>query len=193
MWFDDRPELVADAHVLVHRALTVLGRQRVPGAELHERVDDEVRRAARGHLARLSRLRVLRGLRRREVRVRRLEPAGDRRPVQRRAQLAEVLVAVGDLPEEEVAVGADAGHACTCGASPSGRPSPRRPRRRRPCPPRAPPRAGAATPGRRGRTCRRRTDLPRSKSYEQSSSLPSRAAVAASRIPGRLVFGFVSA
>jgi hypothetical protein len=32
----------ADAHVLVHRALTVVLGQRVPRAHLHERVDDEV-------------------------------------------------------------------------------------------------------------------------------------------------------
>ena len=98
-------ELVAPiADVLVHRALALLLRQRVPRPHLHERVDDEVRRALRHDLPRLPRARVLRGLRRREVRVRRLEPAGERRAVQRRAELAEVLVALGDLPEEEVAV-----------------------------------------------------------------------------------------
>ena len=36
-----------------------------------------------------ARIRVLRRLRRREIRVRRLEPAGERRPVQRGAELAE--------------------------------------------------------------------------------------------------------
>src|SRR5204862_6780331 len=41
--------------------------------------------------------------------VRRLEPRRKRRAVQRRAELAEVLVALGDLPEEEIAVGTHAG------------------------------------------------------------------------------------
>ena len=105
---DDRRELVADAHVLVHRALPVFLRQRVPGAQLHERVDDEVRRALRRYLPRLARLRVLGGLGRREIRVRRREPAGERRRVQGGAELAEIPVALGDLPQEEVGVGADA-------------------------------------------------------------------------------------
>ena len=39
----DRLELVPDAHVLVHRALAVLLGERVPGPQLHERIDDEVR------------------------------------------------------------------------------------------------------------------------------------------------------
>src|SRR6185437_13150424 len=34
---DDRRELVPDPHVLVHRALPVLVRERVPGTQLHER------------------------------------------------------------------------------------------------------------------------------------------------------------
>src|SRR5262249_50675591 len=37
-----------------------------------------------------------------------LQPAGQRRRVQRRAELAEQVVTVADLPEEEVAVRADA-------------------------------------------------------------------------------------
>src|SRR5262249_36185279 len=40
---------------------------------------------------------------------RRLDPRRQRSPVERRAELAEILVAVGDLPEEEVAVWADSG------------------------------------------------------------------------------------
>ena len=48
----DRLELVPDAHVLVHRALAVLLGQRVPRPHLHERVDDEVRRALRDDLPR---------------------------------------------------------------------------------------------------------------------------------------------
>ena len=104
----DRLELAADADVLVHRPLPVLERERVPRPHLHERVDDEVRRPLRDDLPRPAGLGVRRGLRRREVVVRRLQPAGERRPVQRRAELAEVGVALGDLPEEEVDVGADA-------------------------------------------------------------------------------------
>ena len=107
LWIVSNSRPIAD--VLVHRALAVLERERVPRPHLHERVDDEVRRALRDDLPRPARLRVLRRLRRREVRVRRLEPAGERRRVQRRAELAEVLVALGDLPEEEVAVRPDAG------------------------------------------------------------------------------------
>ena len=79
------------------------------GAHLHERVDDEVRQLPAARSAgRLRAARVLRRLRRREVRVRRLEPARERRRVERRAELAEVLVAARDLPEEEVDVGPDA-------------------------------------------------------------------------------------
>ena len=105
----DRRELVPDPHVLLHRPLPVGLGQRVPGAHLHERVDDEVRRALRDDLAGLARARVLGGLRRRQVRVRRLEPARERRPVERGPELAEVVVALRDLPEEEVRLGADAG------------------------------------------------------------------------------------
>ena len=75
----DRLELAADPDVLVHRALPVLERKRVPGPDLHERIDDEVRRALRDDLARPAGLRVRRGLRRGEVGVGRLEPAGERR------------------------------------------------------------------------------------------------------------------
>ena len=98
----------ADADVLVHRALPVFQRQGIPRPHLHERVDDEVRGALGDDLAGPSRLRVGRGLRRREVAVRRLEPAGERGGVQGCAELAEVRVPVGDLPEEEVAVRPDA-------------------------------------------------------------------------------------
>src|SRR6185437_11487704 len=94
--------------VLVHRALTVRLRKRVPGSHLHERVDDEIGETVRRDLARLARLRVLRSLRRREIRVRRLEPAGERRSVERSAELAEGVVALRDLPEEEVRLGTDA-------------------------------------------------------------------------------------
>ena len=90
------------ADVLVHRPLPVLVGERVPGAHLHEGIDDEVRRALADDLPRAPGARVLRCLRRREVRVRRLEPARERRRVERGAELAEVLVALGDLPEEEV-------------------------------------------------------------------------------------------
>src|SRR5262249_26023954 len=58
-------------------------------------------------LPRLARARVLRGLGRREVRVGSLEPAGERRRVECGAELAEQVVTVADLPEEEVAVGTD--------------------------------------------------------------------------------------
>ena len=55
------------------------------------------------------RVRVLRGLRGREVVVGDVHPRRERRRVEGRAELAEVVVALRDLPEEEVAVGADAG------------------------------------------------------------------------------------
>ena len=97
------------ADVLLHRALAVFLGQRVPRPHLHERVDDEVGLVVRRDLPCAAGLRVLRGHRRREIGVRRLEPAGERRPVQLRAELAEVDIALGDLPEEEVAVRADAG------------------------------------------------------------------------------------
>src|SRR5581483_2967569 len=66
-------------------------------------------KALRHDLARLARLGVLRGPRGREVRVRRLEPPGERGGVERGAELTEVVVALGDLPEEEVRLGPDAG------------------------------------------------------------------------------------
>src|SRR5215211_3572639 len=106
---DDRAELVTDPHVLVHRALAILCGQGIPGARLHEGVHDEVGRAARDYTTGPARLRVLRRLGRREVGVRRLEPAGERRGVQGRAELAEILVALGDPPEEEVRIRPDAG------------------------------------------------------------------------------------
>ena len=99
----DRHEAAADLGVLAHRAAAVLQRQRVPLALLHERVDDEVGRAARDHPAVLALLlEVLGGARGREVGVRRLEPAGERRRVQVGLELAQILEAVGELPEHEV-------------------------------------------------------------------------------------------
>ena len=105
----DRRPLVADAHMLVHRTLTVGLGERVPRAHLHERVDDQVGRALREDLPGPPRVRVRGGLRGRQVVVGDVHPAGERRRVQRRAELAEVVVALGDLPEEEVAVGPDPG------------------------------------------------------------------------------------
>src|SRR4029079_170755 len=64
---------------------------------------------AGGDLPRLAGHRVLRRLRRREVVERRLHPAGERRRVQLSAELAQIVVALRDLPEEEVAVGPNAG------------------------------------------------------------------------------------
>ena len=46
LWID--VELVADAHVLLHRSLALLLGERVPRAHLHERVDDEVRASSSG-------------------------------------------------------------------------------------------------------------------------------------------------
>ena len=101
----------ADPDVLLHRALPVRLGQRVPRPHLYERIDDEVGEAVRRDLPRLARARVLRRLRRREVRVGRLEPAREGRAVERRTELLERLVTVRDLPEEEVGVGPDAGGA----------------------------------------------------------------------------------
>ena len=78
----DRFELGPDPHVLVHRPLPVVVRERVPRTRLHERVDDEVRRVAGHDLPRLPRRGVLRGLRRRQVRVGSVEPAGEGGAVQ---------------------------------------------------------------------------------------------------------------
>src|SRR5205085_5745419 len=70
---------------------------------------DEVGRALGNDLSRLAGRGVLRSLRGCQIGIRRLERGGERRAVQCRAGLAEILVSLGDLPEEEVAVGADAG------------------------------------------------------------------------------------
>ena len=118
---DRRELLAADANVLVHGPSAVLLRKGVPGPHLDEGIDDEVGGFLGNELARLARRRVLGRLRRREVGVGSLEPACERRPVQGGAQLAEVLVALGDLPEEEVAIGADARHRVSPqGVHPSG-------------------------------------------------------------------------
>ena len=105
----DRDELAADLGVLAHRVGALLEGEEVPRPLLHERVDDEVRRLARDHLALADALLVGvdRRLRRREVRVRRRQPAGERRAVEGGAELEQVVVALGDLPEEEVGLGAD--------------------------------------------------------------------------------------
>jgi hypothetical protein len=105
----NRGELGADPHVLVHGPLPGLLRKRVPGAELHERIDDEVRRALRDDLPGAPRRRVLGGLGGGEIGVGRLEIARERGGVQLRAELAEILIALGDLPEEEVRIWAHAG------------------------------------------------------------------------------------
>src|SRR5439155_12598739 len=65
-------------------------------------------RALRRDPARPPRARVLGRLRRREKRVGRLQPRRERGRVQRGAELAEILVALRDLPEEEVGLRADA-------------------------------------------------------------------------------------
>ena len=104
----DRRERGTDGDVLVHRALPFLLRQCIPRAHLHERIDDEVRRAARHDLPGTASARVLRCPRRGEVRVRRLQPGGERRRVELCAELLEVEIALGDLPEEEVAVSPNA-------------------------------------------------------------------------------------
>ena len=101
----DRRELCADADVLVHGPLSRLRREGVPGAHLHEWVNDQIGRALRHHPARAPRLRVFRRLRGGEIGVGRLEPASEWGCVQRRSQLAEIVVALCDLPEEEVTVG----------------------------------------------------------------------------------------
>ena len=101
--------LPADPDVLVHRALSVGLREGVPRPHLHERIDDEIWRPLRHELPRATRIGVLRGLRRREVRIGRRQPAGERRAVQRRAELTERLVALRDLPEKEIGLGTYAG------------------------------------------------------------------------------------
>src|SRR4029079_9127415 len=45
-----------------------------------------------------------------EVRVRRLEPRREGRAVERGSELEQVVVALGDRPEEEVGLGSDARH-----------------------------------------------------------------------------------
>jgi chlorite dismutase len=104
-------ELAADLGMLAHRRAPLFERQEVQRATLDEGVDDEVRRVARKHtsLAHPLLVRVDGGLRRRDVRVRRLEPRSERRCVERRSELDEVVPAVGDLPEEEVRIGAHPG------------------------------------------------------------------------------------
>ena len=119
------------------------------------------------------RARVLRGLRRREVRVRRLEPARERRPVQRRAELAEVLVALGDLPEEEVGLGPDAGR--RVGAQRVQRSAQSSTTSAKASLPAARSSTGAAArPDRPGRTCTRRTGPHRSPRSAASGARPSR-------------------
>src|SRR4029077_11439516 len=81
----------------------------VPRAHLYERVHHEVGEAVRRDLPSFAGARVLRRLRLGEVRERRLEPARQRRRIERSAQLAEELVVLRDLPEEEVDVGPYAG------------------------------------------------------------------------------------
>ena len=164
--------LAADRDVLVHRPLPVILGERVPRAHLDERIDDEVGEAVRRDLSRLARARVLRRLRRREVRVRRLEPAGELCPVERGAELAEVVVALGDLPEEEVGLGPDAGRRVRAqmleplrervdygGELVLVRLALVRPE-------------GAATPARRDRSCRRRTGPPRREMLPRLFGLP---------------------
>src|SRR5882762_9728304 len=58
---DPRELLAPDGDVLVHGALAILRRKRVPRPHLLERVDDEIRRALRRDLPRPARARVLRG------------------------------------------------------------------------------------------------------------------------------------
>ena len=140
----DGPELVADAHVLVHRALAVLVRERVPRPHLHERVDDEVRRALGNDLARLARRRVLGRLRRREVRVGRLEPTRQRRRVELGAEVAEVVVGLVIFQRKKSASGRTPVTSMRAGG-PSAAPTTRPLRRRRPSPPCARRSAGAAT------------------------------------------------
>jgi hypothetical protein len=70
--------IVAKRAPIVHRALALLLRQRVPGAELHEGVDDEIRLPARHDLARLAGVRVLGRLRRCQIGVRSRHPARQR-------------------------------------------------------------------------------------------------------------------
>src|SRR4051794_39173948 len=106
----DRRELIpSDAYVLVHRALAIVFGKRVPAPDLDERGDDQVRRALRCDLARPPAGRVPRGLCRGEIVVRRLQPGRERGRVERGAELPEILVALGDLPEEEVLLRPDAG------------------------------------------------------------------------------------
>ena len=118
------------------------------------------------------RARVLRGLRRREVRVRRLEPARERRRVERRAELAEVLVALRDLPEEEVGLGPHARRRVRAAGRRTAARTPRSPRRTRPCRPRARPREGGATRAARGRTCRRGTGRPSRHASQPAAERP---------------------
>ncbi len=109
MWFVIVTKRLADRRVLLHRAPAVVHRQRVPLALLHERIDDEVGGATGNHapVPRALALEVLRRLRRRQVRVRRGQVAGERRGVEVGPELAQVVVALGELPEHEVGVRPD--------------------------------------------------------------------------------------
>ena len=135
--------LVADPDVLGHCLLAVLLGERVPRTDLHERIHDEVGRALRTDLARAPRAAVYCEalvVARYEYGV---EPPRERRRVQRRAELAEILVARRDLPEEEV--GRRHGRRSSSRRA-GGRTAPRarrRRRRRRPWRPRAPRREAA--------------------------------------------------
>ena len=110
----DRRKRPADLGVLVHRAPAILHRERVPGSDLHERVDDEVGRPARDDApwrAPRVALEVLRRAGCREVRVRRLSQPASGVALSVGGEVAEVLVALGQLPEHEVGLGPDADEA----------------------------------------------------------------------------------